>query len=176
MFTYCLNNPVNMVDTNGHLPLTLPLDFLKRWLNGDGSDVNYGEDSKIANSLRYSFPVLHLIADAIKNYDETGISTSSGTIEFTPDQGGVSLYLSIQHCNYKLTVTKEVRTTKRLFFNYSEEHYIVEIEIWDTYDFDLKEWNGFGNIVNNIAALLHCFDVGNDYEWRVSLTYDFKKK
>ena len=55
-------------------------------------------------------------------------------------------------------------------------HHIVEIEIWDTYDFDLKEWNGFGNIVNNIAALLHCFDVGNDYDWRVSLTYDFKKK
>ena len=74
------------------------------------------------------------------------------------------------------SLTKEVRTTKRLFFNYSEEHYIVEIEIWDTYDFDLKEWNEFGNIVNNIAALLHCFEVGNDYDWRVSLTYDFKKK
>ena len=174
MFAYCGNNPANMVDANGCWPLKLPFDFLERWLNGDGSDVHYGEDSKLAKSLRYSFPVLFIIADAIKNYDETGTSISSGTIEFTPDQGGLSLYLSIQHCNYRVTVTKEIQTRKLLFFKYPEEHYIVQMEIWDTYDFDLKEWNGFGNIVNNIAALLHCFDVGNDYDWRVSLTYDFK--
>lgn len=36
-------------------------------------------------------------------------------------------------------------------------------------DFDLKKWNGFGNILNNLAYLAHeLLCVGNDFDWEVT--------
>ena len=113
---------------------------------------------------------------AIKEFEETGNRTLPGSLEFTPEDGGIDLYLSIQHCDYEITVTRETRTRNFLFFKYSQERYIVHVEVWDEYDFDMKEWNSIGNILNNTATILHRLGVGTDYEWRASFSYVFDWK
>ena len=175
MFAYCYNNPVNMIDADGYWAIDLALEFLKRWLGDDGSKVYYDEDSKVSKKLKYSTLMFYAIV-AIQQYEETGDRTLSGSLEFTPEDGGIDLYLSIQQCEYEITVTRETRTRNFLFFKYSQERYIVHVEVWDEYDFDMKEWNSLGNILNNTAAILHCLGVGADYEWRASFSYVFDWK
>lgn len=49
--------------------------------------------------------------------------------------------------------------------------YTATVTVHDTYDFDLKEWDGFGNWMNNLAYVYHIFGGGNDFEWFATYKY-----
>ena len=49
------------------------------------------------------------------------------------------------------------------------------VTVHDTYNFDTyREWNSFGNAMNNLAYSFHGWGGGNDFEWFATYTYSTK--
>ena len=62
-----------------------------------------------------------------------------------------------------------------LWWKHEETRYVATVLVYDEYDFDnLREWDGFGNIMNNIAYEYHMLGGGHDYEWSATYTYATK--
>lgn len=103
-----------------------------------------------------------------------GNSIGPNTSEFNASKDGLDLYLSAQHFSYEIVVTKETRAVYHPIFTYLmlgyEERYVATVRAWDIYDFDLKSWDGFGNILNNMAYIAHQFEIGEDYFWDATYT------
>ena len=52
---------------------------------------------------------------------------------------------------------------------------VCTVTVDDTYNFDtIREWDSFGNTMNNLAYLYHFLGGGNDYEWVTTYTYSTK--
>ena len=174
MFAYCVNNPINHIDSFGSYPLQIPVDFLKRWINGDGSKQEFDEQDNVTKKIRESEQMQIAISNAIEQY-KSGQTPNPGTLHFTPDDGGNDLYLSIQHCSYSIVVTEETRTTGFWFWKKEQIRYVVIVEVSDIYDFDeIRDWNSVGSIANNMAYIYHLFGGGNDYEWTATFTQTTK--
>ena len=173
MFVYCYNNPIMYKDTSGYFPWTA-FEMLNTWLNGDGTDQYYSKKSRIVKQLKKSSKMQAAINTAIENY-KAGQSVTFGYGEFTSEEDGWDLYLSTQHFSYTITVEKETRTVGFLWWKHKEERYVATVEVYDRYDFNnLREWNSFGNIMNNLAYIYHIFGGGDDYEWFATYTYTTK--
>ena len=171
MLSYCNNNPVKYIDSKGYYPLETALDFLFNWLIGDEDEENYSEGSSIVNRLKESKKMQTYIEDAIDNY-ESGQSITTGYGEFTAAEDGTDLYLSTQHFDYTITVTKETRTASIFSWQGEVTRYTATVTVHDTYNFDsYRAWNSFGNILNNIAYAYHTYVGGNDFEWFATYTY-----
>lgn len=174
MFAYCLNNPVIYVDFTGCYPLQSAFELLATWFDGDGEDQHYSKGSKMVRQLKRSDKMQSYIDTAIENH-KNGQSTTKGTGEFTSAEDGYELYLSTQHFNYTIVVTEETRTVGFLWWKHEEVRYTAMVTVSDTYNFDaLREWNSFGNVMNNLAFIYHAFGGGNDYEWKATYTYTTK--
>ena len=174
MFAYCLNNPIIYTDTTGCYPFEAAFEFLEEWLTGDGTTQRYSGKARIVKKLKKSKKMKAHIKTAIENY-KNGQSTTTGTDEFTAGDDGYELYLSTQHFDYTITVTEETRTAGSLWWKHEEVRYIATVTVHDTYNFDtLREWDGFGNIMNNIAYIYHFLGGGKDFEWYATYTYTTK--
>ena len=111
------------------------------------------------------------IDSAIDDY-KAGQPFKTGTGEFKPEEDGNELYLSTQHFDYTITVEEETRTAGVLWWKHEETRYTATVTVHDTYNFDkIREWNSFGNIMNNLALIYHLLGGGNDYEWFATYTY-----
>ena len=174
MFAYCLNNPIIYTDTTGCYPFEAAFEFLEEWLTGDGTTQRYSGKARIVKKLKKSKKMKAHIKTAIENY-KNGQSTTTGTDEFTAGDDGYELYLSTQHFDYTITVTEETRTAGSLWWKHEEVRYIATVTVHDTYNFDtLREWDGFGNIMNNLAYIYHFLGGGKDFEWYATYTYATK--
>ena len=160
-------------DATGCYPLQTAFEFFDKWLNGDGEEENYSKDSRIVKLIKKSKKMKAYIQLAIANF-EAGQSVTTGYGEFTREEDGDELYLSTQHFDYTITIVKEFRTVG--FFRPREMMcYRATITVHDTYNFDsLREWEGFGNVMNNLAYIYHVFGGGNDFEWSATYTYSTK--
>ena len=79
----------------------------------------------------------------------------------------------MQHFSYQIYVERQTRTSGILFWKQRQERYVATVTVYDEYDFDLKEWKGIGNTLNNIARILHIgMGVGRDYKWTAVYTYN----
>ena len=174
MIAYCNNNPVAKIDSAGFYPLEAAFEFLETWLSGDGDTQYYTEKSRISRQLKKSKKMKAFIAEAIANY-KSGQSSTNGYGEFTAAEDGYELYLSTQHFTYTITVTAEIRTVGFWWWKHREVQYTATVVVHDTYNFDaLREWDSFGNTMNNIAYIYNAFGGGNDYEWYATYTYKEK--
>ena len=176
LFAYCKNNPVKNVDITGHYPLEAAFVFLETWLNGNGSIQNYTVKSRIVKKLKKSKKMQSYVGKAIDNY-KAGQSITSGYGEFTAAEDGYELYLSTQHFSYTVTIAEESRTTDFWWWKHTEARYTATVVVHDIYNFDkLREWNSFGNVMNNIAFLYNALGGGRDYEWFATYKYSTKWK
>ena len=161
-------------DHSGCYPLQTAFEFLAVWLTGDGEEKVYTEGSRIVKQLKKSSKMQSYIDDAIDNYME-GKSTTTGSGEFTSREDGYELYLSTQHFTYSIEVEEETRTAGFLWWKHDETRYTATVTIHDNYDFDsYREWNSFGNVMNNLAYLYHSLGGGKNYEWSAIYTYSTK--
>lgn len=111
------------------------------------------------------------VNSAIDNY-KNGQLTTTGYGEFTSDEDGYELYLSTQHFDYTITVAEETRTVGFLWLKHQEKRYTATVTVHDVYNFDtFREWNSFGNAMNNLAYAYHLLGGGNDFEWFATYTY-----
>ena len=110
MFSYCNNNPVQNIDSSGNYPLQIAVEFLERWLNGDGSSQIFSERDRVTKKIKKSSQMQQAVTKAIAQYKE-GEEIEPGSLHFTPDDGGYELYLGIQHCSYTIDIKKETKTT-----------------------------------------------------------------
>lgn len=174
MFVYCLNNPVNYADDSGYYPLETAFDFLERWLSGDGSDQEFTEQDQVTKKIKKSSQMQSAIDNAIEQYKD-GQLPKSGSLHFTPDNGGYELYLGIQHCSYSITVTEETKTTGLWFWKKEKTRYVATVVVSDIYNFDeIRDWNSVGSIANNIAYIYNLLGGGHDYEWTATFTQTTK--
>ena len=141
---------------------------------GNGEEQHYSAKSRIVKQLKKSSQMKTYIDNAINNYKE-GQSTTTGTGEFTASTDGYDLYLSTQHFKYSITVTEERRTKGILWWKHEEVRYTATVVVYDRYDFDeFREWNSFGNIMNNLAYSYSILFGANDYDWYATYTYTTK--
>ena len=174
MFAYCNNNPIMYTDSTGCYPLQTAFEFLETWLTGNEDEQNYSEESRIVKQLKKSKKMQSYIDSAIENY-KSGQSTTTGYGEFTAGEDGYELYLSTQHFDYTITVAEETRTVGIWFWKHEETRYTATVTVHDTYNFDtFREWNSFGNTMNNLAYAYHILGGGNDFEWFATYTYSTK--
>ena len=179
MFAYCANNPINLLDPSGAFFLDAAFELLNQWLNGVEDEVSFAVDSAISKAMHKSKKLKEIAEKALDEFKKTGKSTSSGYGEFTADEDGWNLYLSTQHFYYDVTVRYEYEIRDEiwsLLFGLTTpvryERYVVTIVITDIYNFDnLRDWDGVGNCLNNIAYLAHILGTGHDYTWDVQYTY-----
>ncbi len=171
MFAYCANNPVNFFDDSGGYPLQVAIEFLFEWIYGDGEPKIYSESSRLSRILKENKKMQSYVDNAIESYKK-GDPIEPGSGEFTSDADGNELYLSTQHFDYSITVTKETRTTGWWIWTRKEERYTATVTVHDTYNFDhVREWNSFGNVMNNLAFIYDTIIGGADFEWYATYTY-----
>ena len=174
MFAYCGNNPVINEDKTGQFFLNAAIQLLKRWLNGDGTTQYYGEKTAPVKALKRSEKMREKVNEAILNYqNDSSNYYVRDTVEFTRDDGWNS-YLAFGAVSYIITVRTETRTRGVWFWKHEQTRYVAEVMVSDLYNFDSKPWSGLGNILNNGAAILHCFGVGKDYYWEANYSYATK--
>ena len=174
MFAYCGNNPVINEDKTGQFFLNAAIQLLKRWLNGDGTTQYYGEKTAPVKALKRSEKMQKKVNEAILNYqNDSSNYYVRDTVEFTRDDGWNS-YLAFGAVSYIITVRTETRTRGVWFWKHEQTRYVAEVMVSDLYNFDSKPWSGLGNILNNGAAILHCFGVGKDYYWEANYSYATK--
>ncbi len=170
MFAYCNNNPVNMVDSNGNESIAVLL--LKMWLEGNGEDVFFDENSSVSKTLKKSRTMKARINAAIKLYEDTGIKENDDSIIFTkyePD-----LWLGIRRAYCKTSIIDEQRkTVSFLGFRLTYVQYTIEVTVSDTYNFNIgtETGDGFGSVLNNCGYELHKNGIGTDYKWESSFTF-----
>lgn len=170
MYAYCNNNPVLYTDSAGCYPLQTAFEFLDRWLTGDGSKQEFTDRDQLTRKIKKSSQMQNAITEAVKQYQD-GQMSASGTLNFTPDNGGYELYLGIQHCLYTINVTTETKTTGFWFWKQEKKRYVATVVISDTYDFDeIRDWNSLGSIANNLAYIYHLLGGGHNYEWTATFT------
>ena len=173
MFTYCLNNPINGADPTGHLFFPIAEKMLEEWLEGDGTNQHYGEESMLSKKLKKQKKFQDIYKNALTKYlaGEDEDSWNSGSV-YLGANDDLDLFLAVRRCNYKIVITEERRTNRVLFWESDEIRYVVTITVSDRYDFTEQPWDGVGNILNNIAWLVHVtYDVGEDYDWDAVFTY-----
>ena len=170
MFAYCNNNPTKHIDSSGFYPLETAFDFLDRWLTGDGSKQEFGDRDQVTKKIKKSAQMQSAIYNAIEQY-KNGQTPDPGSLHFTPDDGGYELYLGIQHCSYSITITKETKPAGIWFWKKEKTRYVATVEVSDIYNFDeIRDWNSFGSIANNIAYIYNLLGGGHDYEWTATFT------
>ena len=174
MFAYCNNNPVARVDSNGEYPLQAAFEFLGAWLFGKKDERHYSNNSRISRELKKSKTMRSIVDKAIDDY-RSGQSTPPGTGELTANEDGYELYLSTQHFSYTVDVATETRSVGFGRWKHEEIRHTATVVVSDIYNFDsLRDWNSFGNIMNNIAYLYHLAGGGNDFAWTATYTYSTK--
>ena len=173
MFVYCLNNPINGCDPFGTFVFPIAEELLEIWLEGDGSDQHYDEDSKLSRKLRRQKKIKDIYMQALASYQsgESKDAWGKGSVYLGADDS-LDLFLAIRWCVYEIEITEERRTVG--WFNKREQvKYTVTITVSDTYNFDNQKWDSAGNVLNNIARISHeHFDVGEDYQWKAVVTYE----
>ena len=175
MFAYCLNNSIMRIDQTGCgslLILPAARELLDEWIHGDGEEEQYTEGSSLVRKIKKSILMKGLVNLAISNYITKGETITSGSEEFTADIDGWDLYLAIQHFDYTMYVTAQYQTTGMLWWEHTEVRYHVCVVITDTYNFDeFRSWNGFGNIMNNLACIYDIIVGGHDFDFISTYTY-----
>jgi hypothetical protein len=173
MFVYCLNNPVNGCDPFGTFVFPVAEELLDTWLEGDGSDQYYDEDSKISRKLKRQKKIKNIYKQALASYQsgESKATWGTGSVYLGEDDS-VDLFLAIRNCSYEIEITEKRRTVGWLIKR-EQVKYIVTITVSDTYNFDKQKWDSAGNVLNNIARISHeYFGVGTDYTWKAVVTYE----
>lgn len=174
MFAYCNNNPVIYTDSCGRYPLQAAFEFFYTWLTGNSGKKSYTKKSRIVKQLQASKKVSSYIDEAIDNY-KNGVPLTTGTGEFTAVEDGYELYLSTQHFDYTIAVEEDTRTKGFWWWKHKEKRYTATVEIHDVYNFDeVREWNSFGNVMNNLAIAYDIFVGGYDFDWTATFTYSTK--
>ena len=178
-YAYCLDNPVNRLDVNG---CNSAIDLLLTWLFGDGSDQKYEDCSDLVRALRRSKKMKGFINEAIDEskkgfLDGHEIHENQSAI-FTREEDGSELYLALHKFSYTITVTKEIKVTKFLWWTFKKHRYKADVTVTDTYNFDkIQEWDSFGNVMNNLAYLYHeKLGGGKDYDIEATYTVYTKWK
>ena len=171
MFGYCGNNPVIHCDPTGKFFVAMGRLF--DWIFGDGEE-EFDDSSAITKKIEKSELMSKIVDNAYEQYKATGQTFFEDNAEFTPDNS-LDLYLSLQHFHYTVTISTKSVTEKYLcgfIVREIKTHYVyATVTITDTYDFDMKEWSGVGNILNNIACLLQQnAGIGSDYD--IKIKYD----
>ena len=161
-------------DSTGCYPLQTAFELLNTWLLDDEEVQYYSKGSRIVKQLKKSKQMQSYIDSAIDNYKE-GQSLTIGTGEFKAEEDGYELYLSTQHFDYTISVEEEKRTVGFWLWKHEEKRYTATAIVHDKYNFDaFREWDGFGNIMNNLAYAFSIFGGGNDYDWYANYTYSTK--
>ena len=144
------------------------VDLLAQWVFGDGSDQKFGENSSLAKAFKKSDYMNAIINGHINEYKKTGQSTFknsdriSGFDEF-------DLWMGVRSFNYELVISERTYTTGTLWQKQEKTEYVVDVKIYDTYNFNsnIDSGDGVGSILNNFAYNLHEKGIGNDYKFKL---------
>ena len=170
MFAYCLNNPVNLSDQYGSIPVSFEL--FEQWLSREGGSVYYDSFTNVSKKISRSRTIKEQVDQAIIGYKERGETNQSGSVTFTsvePD-----LWLGVRNADYKLSITEEKRTVTLLpFWKFTFVRYVATIQVSDTYDFNIgnEQGDGIGSDLNNIGYGMQIVGLGKEYYWSTSFTY-----
>ena len=175
MFAYCLNNPVNMVDYEGEAPLKVSRYFLTHWFFGDGESLYLDDDSFVSRKLKKSDLMVSIINAEIQQHPN-GKLNIKGTNSFDSDE--IDLWLGIRGFHYELSIIKETKETGFWIFKKTKTRYVVQVKVWDTFDFDSgnETGDGLGSILNNFGFWLYENNVGVNYYWEANYVYKTKWK
>ena len=170
MFAYCLNNPLKYVDVYGTVPLEVAVEFLLKWLWGDGSDVVYGSDTEVSRAFSNSPTTKKYILQAFQKF-LNGEKYDSGTINYSSEEP--DLWLAARNVDYRITIHQDTsftfsangKTTKKT-------RYTITMVIFDTYNFNKgdEKGDGWGSTLNNMGHFVHKHGLGTDYYWEVQIT------
>ena len=169
MFCYCLNNPVNMVDSDGREALTVAKELLLHWIIGNGEPIKYDYYDDFILKFQRSRTMKLEINRQIK-LNVNGADNLDGSIIFTPPD--IDLWLGVRKADYKMTLVKETKTTGFWFFKKEKSRYKATITISDIYNFDTgnEKGDGIGSWLNNVGFWAQSHKLGTSYHW--SVTFD----
>ena len=172
MFAYCNNNPVIFSDPSGEL---VSVDILDIWTSGNGEDMYFDEKSNISKKLKKSRIIKGIINAEIEKM-ENGEEYGSGTVTFTSEEP--DLWLGIRAASYTMTISKETRERGFWFLKHNESRYVVDVIIYDTYNFNFgsETGDGIGSILNNIGFYAQEMGLGTEYKWEAYFKYETKWK
>ena len=150
----------------------LAYDMFEEALNGDGSDKEYDEKSKLSKALKKSTAIkaeFEKNLNDFTNYDTLLYGLYYGTISTYEGNTATDkdLSLSVGAARYSMVIYKETRTTGFLFWEKEQVRYVAEVTVTDTYDF--TEWRtdgSFGSRMNNIAYFGQHFGIIKPYDWK----------
>ena len=177
LFAYCSNNPVMYVDPNGHIIATptsfmwSSVELLMLFLLGDGENLTFSENSSIARALKSSGLMNDKINQHIEEYKKTGKSHFEGEI-LLKGITELDLWLGVRWCRYEIDIYETTHTEGWWIFKRTYTDYVVNVTVFDTYDFNQGTDKGDGvfSILNNFGYLLEEKGYGKTFTWSVSYT------
>ena len=175
MFAYCCNSPVSRHDPGGQLPMSIAFDLLDKWLLGRGEAQYFDEESDISQKLKKSDTMKEEIKKAIEKY-KGGEEYANGTVIFNSDEP--DLWLGIRRANYEFTITEKTEETGWWIFKKTETIYVVDVKVFDTYNFNVgdEQGDGLGSILNNFGYWAQELNMGMEYYWEATYVYTISEK
>jgi len=170
MYAYCGNNPVGCVDGTGKAPLKVSRHLLFHWLVADGSDLIMDKYSHASRALKKSKTMKKKIEKEIEKY-EAGEDYGTGYVTFGSNE--TDLWLAARNASYEMSITKEIRYVNFLFFESLKTRYVIEVTVFDTYDFNKGDetGDGLGSKLNNIGYKAQEADWGTAFYWEANYVY-----
>lgn len=168
LYTYCSNNSIMSVDPNGTMIMFRQYSFItlfRYYLYGDGRNIDLSNDSSFINKIMCSNAMNEGITDCINEYKRTGQSTftKQGVIFNATDN--LDLYLAVHGAQFDITITEQTHTEGWWIFKKTYTDYVVNVKIYDTYDFDGSE---SADILNKFGYYFEEKGYGKVYKWSAS--------
>ena len=168
LYAYCSNNPVMYYDPCGFVIQYNPpcsLELFKIYLLGDGSDKDFSNYSDFIYKIKTSKTMKNKINEYIEKYKMTGQSTFTEiTVRFEA-KDGLDLFLAIHKARFDITITETTHTEGWWIFKKTYTDYIVDIKIYDTYNFNGSEDADF---LNKFGYYFEEKGYGQTYSWQAT--------
>ena len=172
MFAYCNNNPVNYSDDNGNAPLKVARFLFTYFIFGGGKNLILNNFSFVSRALKRSKTMKNKINEEIEKYKK-GEEYGKGDVIFQKKEP--DLWLGVRKADYELTIKEETKETG-LFKKKEKTRYVVNVKVYDTYDFNVGDetGDGLGSYLNNFGYWMQENNLGKVYYWEAH--YEYKTK